>query len=531
MDQDNQKKQKRTIAGWLFLDYSNEKAGQSVGNQTMGVFEEQDLEKQNKRQLSAKETIGVFGFGILISWLFLSYFSGSFFFGESNNSFGRAGGMQLVGLGVFSIATALYLIRSDFFAKINVRRFFIIPLLSGLVLPASAVISWLWMPIPTLFQIVIWAINGFASACTMLMWANYFCRLSKEVIIPSIIVASLVAGLWYLLIQFLPANIKGIGVYASLVLSLVCIMIYLQESSSIAFISRKDSQSNIGLAIKTSVSLFISGCAQGYLLHRVLMEMPTSAIGIICCSFILSAAISWVVNKVFGRYSLLLAPYFRLTFFPLMVGFALIPFLSSAALIVCYTIMLALLFEHWLSLFVNITYAIKKYEVQSFFLWVRVHIPTFIGLTLGWGMGCVVLTFYDPDMYGAFTVVLVYTLLFMLMLAASVTVAPYGCDHLTIPEDYRSDDESSEYRAARKAWGKACEIVARRSGLTPRETEVFMLLAKGRNSRVIERELSISNHTVKSHNYNIYRKLEVDSQQELIDVIESVHSKIKITIQ
>jgi DNA-binding CsgD family transcriptional regulator len=137
---------------------------------------------------------------------------------------------------------------------------------------------------------------------------------------------------------------------------------------------------------------------------------------------------------------------------------------------------------------------------------------------------------FDAEGYGSFLVVLVITLVFVVLYTTSVTIAPYGCDHLTIPEDYENDDEENEFRAARKAWGKACEIIAKRSKLTPRETEVFMLLAKGRNSRVIERELSISSHTVKSHNYNIYRKLGVESQQELIDAIELVHSKIKLTV-
>lgn len=362
------------------------------------------------------------------------------------------------------------------------------------------------------------------------MWANYFCRLTKEVIIPSIIIASIVAGLWYLLIQLFPLSIKGVGVYASLLLSIVCILIYLEESTSMAFISRKDSQSNIGLDIKTSVSLCIGGCAQGYLLHRVLFEMPSNAILVVGGAFIISAGISWAVNRLYGKYSLLLAPYFRLALLPLVIGFSLLPFLGSVAQIICYMLMLAILFELWLSLFVNISYASKKYEVQSFFLWVRTHIPIFIGLTLGWGVGYFVLSLLDAEGYGSFLVVLVITLVFVVLYTTSVTIAPYGCDHLTIPEDYENDDEENEFRAARKAWGKACEIIAKRSKLTPRETEVFMLLAKGRNSRVIERELSISSHTVKSHNYNIYRKLGVESQQELIDAIELVHSKIKLTI-
>ena len=58
-------------------------------------------------------------------------------------------------------------------------------------------------------------------------------------------------------------------------------------------------------------------------------------------------------------------------------------------------------------------------------------------------------------------------------------------------------------------------------GLTQREQEVFVLLAKGRNAAYIEKTLVISNHTVKSHMLNIYKKLGIHSLQELIDLVES----------
>jgi DNA-binding NarL/FixJ family response regulator len=53
-----------------------------------------------------------------------------------------------------------------------------------------------------------------------------------------------------------------------------------------------------------------------------------------------------------------------------------------------------------------------------------------------------------------------------------------------------------------------------------------MLLARGRNARFIQDELFLSNHTVKSHIYSIYRKLNIHTRQELIDLIEKEKHKI-----
>ena len=47
------------------------------------------------------------------------------------------------------------------------------------------------------------------------------------------------------------------------------------------------------------------------------------------------------------------------------------------------------------------------------------------------------------------------------------------------------------------------------------------LLARGRNVPFIEEELIISRNTIKTHVKHIYQKLDVHSQQELIDLVEA----------
>lgn len=64
-------------------------------------------------------------------------------------------------------------------------------------------------------------------------------------------------------------------------------------------------------------------------------------------------------------------------------------------------------------------------------------------------------------------------------------------------------------------------MVAERSGLSNRETEVFMLLAKGRGTEYIQNKLGISSHTIKTHTYNIYHKVGIDSREELLDAVEN----------
>lgn len=64
-----------------------------------------------------------------------------------------------------------------------------------------------------------------------------------------------------------------------------------------------------------------------------------------------------------------------------------------------------------------------------------------------------------------------------------------------------------------------CLDIGTTHGLSPREVEVFQLIALGRNTTQIEQELSIANGTLKSHIQRIYQKLQVHSRDELRDLV------------
>ena len=54
--------------------------------------------------------------------------------------------------------------------------------------------------------------------------------------------------------------------------------------------------------------------------------------------------------------------------------------------------------------------------------------------------------------------------------------------------------------------------------LTDRESEILLLLARGRSSTYIGEALYLSPNTVRGHIKNIYAKLGVHSKQEIIDL-------------
>ncbi|MEC4273448.1 helix-turn-helix transcriptional regulator [Adlercreutzia sp. R25] len=82
-------------------------------------------------------------------------------------------------------------------------------------------------------------------------------------------------------------------------------------------------------------------------------------------------------------------------------------------------------------------------------------------------------------------------------------------------------DEGELIGTQNGAWKRKISLVCEEYQLSPRQSQILEVLAKGRDARYIESHFCISNSTAKSHIYNIYCKLDIHSRQELLDIIES----------
>lgn len=71
----------------------------------------------------------------------------------------------------------------------------------------------------------------------------------------------------------------------------------------------------------------------------------------------------------------------------------------------------------------------------------------------------------------------------------------------------------------------ACAELASRYALTPREHEVLGLLARGRTAAYVGHSLGISQGTAKTHIRSIYHKMDIHTQQDLMDLIEAMASR------
>lgn len=113
----------------------------------------------------------------------------------------------------------------------------------------------------------------------------------------------------------------------------------------------------------------------------------------------------------------------------------------------------------------------------------------------------------------------------------SVLLIVFCSDFLFRDKSFPGSDLNTDNMEANKAvmrnekkpalWQCKIDYVAEKYELTSRQQEVFRILVKGRNAQFVAKEFVISLSTAKAHIHNIYTKLDIHSQQELIDLVEN----------
>ena len=76
------------------------------------------------------------------------------------------------------------------------------------------------------------------------------------------------------------------------------------------------------------------------------------------------------------------------------------------------------------------------------------------------------------------------------------------------------------FKLSHESIDERCKDIATQHKLTAREAEILGFLARGRDVGYIEKELFISRNTVNTHRKNLYKKLGIHTQQELLSLLE-----------
>ncbi|WP_417143719.1 response regulator transcription factor [Raoultibacter massiliensis] len=164
----------------------------------------------------------------------------------------------------------------------------------------------------------------------------------------------------------------------------------------------------------------------------------------------------------------------------------------------------------------------KATAVQSYGLgWIFVHLGDFLGVLLYAGLT-------EPLDSGSLSAVQVAAVSIAVLVVVTMFVLndtkSFAFDRESSRGSsvdvsaVRTDEADGQERSGAELSDRIREL-ALRFELTPRETEVFELLARGRSIPYVRDALVISKETAATHAKHIYAKLGVHSRQELIDLV------------
>ena len=354
-------------------------------------------------------------------------------------------------------------------------------------------------------------LTGVGSGVVVVLWAETLARLGSKLTINLSVWALLLAAVGYAVLSFLPTHVAQVLVAALPVVSMV---FYRRFQRELPHVPR--SQRNVRVSMRPPVRMILIALFFGLSFGAMKGLLTPASSDLIGLRDVLN--IVAIVIGVIGVYAM--ANIFRMDFdqltyqvaLPLMaLGFLFLPLQEPAS---------------------AIGTAIHQCGYQYFYivLWstwsvlaTRAEAP--VAWVVSWGMFSVQLGQLIGSYASAFAVGVITDKLGMAMLSGAVVfamllIALFVFGNRTATTGWGSI-RPAEVGIPSSDFDEAATQTARHFKLSPRESEVFLLLAKGRNRAYIANKLAVGDETVKSHIKSLYRKLGVHSQQELIDLVDT----------
>jgi DNA-binding CsgD family transcriptional regulator/uncharacterized membrane protein len=368
---------------------------------------------------------------------------------------------------------------------------------------------------------VLFTVAGASVGLFMTLLGSELCRSERHEILQVCAAVFFGAGVFFAFGNVADLQMRYGICCAYLLMSLVFGASATRGRATEPFIARDVSAQALRLDWRSSLSYAITGMAFGVVAVGAMLQMPgPDAAKSIALGYAVAAVLSWFISRVKGASWVLLGPVERWTF-PVIIACLLgIMFtgkgsfgFETAIAILCVVLSL-----RDIARAVNRSLLASEYTVQRAYLYARATMPMVCGLAAGTIVGSLVggVGGQQSDVLAAACMVVLFSI--------AISLVPYGADPLVMPlaSPEKSDEgakDDGEKAQGPGYWRRACDGISAECGLTPREDEVFRLLARGRTAKFIARDLNISVYTAKSHMYNIYHKLGCDSQQELIDIV------------
>jgi DNA-binding CsgD family transcriptional regulator len=506
----------------------------------------------NAWEISPYVVFGMLGFTLYLTWIFMLYFSPTV--SPENILFAIHGESQTPLRHLIRFAQIIGLIVTLIFSRQFSDRLSTgggvrLMVISSLLMNGLSLTLLLLGQFPAV-PFIAYALIGIAQGFTILLWSSFLSIIGEHRILLLTAICVGAAGFLTLIMSFLQPIMAVFVAFSLSFLTIACFFILhyrLTASPKPLLVKAKVSDKRYSIPPKSALAVVFYSVAIGF--STCFIAGSNSGIFGAAASAIATSLAAVLVAWDSTRLHLLNESLLIRLHLPAVI-LGLTPFffddlalqVLGAALLICffsiiYIINLSALSEH-----------VRIDHLNS----IRVFGFGRAGNSLGFFLGAIAcwLAFFMPQALGAdaaardpnLTIIILLVLLALFIAGVSFIFE----DHYPITENGRlarskpapqialpvndlkslttamlaAPEESQPFKTG--IWTKRINALSAECGLSPKETEVLFLLAKGRNAEYIQNELVVSRHTAKAHIYHIYQKTGVHSRQDLINMLENM---------
>lgn len=352
---------------------------------------------------------------------------------------------------------------------------------------------------------IAWFSFGLSLTLFMCLWAVYF-ETAKDPKTPLIATIGSVVSFTVFLLLSLANAPQSVYLFVGvlLVASTLATRIFLNRYVTDDY--RKNDEQPMKPSIPKIIHSGTYGVIYGFALTFLLSLGETSVL-VGSIGGLAGCGLAWLMIR---RGSLFNAVYLRrITFAPVVVAVLFLPIGGTWSYMLCGALIISACICTAVASWVIAAREESESKRNPLMVFCLVKTPGWFGIFIGAVMGGVMLMF-APDSFPVATTVL-----------AAIICISFSIFEMRRHEKAEVQPEAPALPQQDTHFQKRCTAVIEYAGFSPREAEVFQLLAKGRNAEHIAQVLCIAKPTAKTHIQHIYQKLGVNSHQGLIDLVDA----------
>lgn len=403
----------------------------------------------------------------------------------------------------------------------------------------------LFLPLSIALTMVLWLLSGIGQSVYFFYWAHRLKVLSRPQQLHTVCGAFIVAGCALSLYPFIEPTVLVSTVTTLPIVSYVCLLfarrhfpgegkmfkdeVPVQKGGIDKFrvqIPFKDDRRFIFMkGLHTALYSVFFGFLVCATLSPGLYPINEIVLGIanVAAALVMLIALRVAEKKTCNGLPRLFLPMTSLGLFLFCVLW------PSYTVLVCATV-LFVLYSSYEILSAYTTYAYSTYDsIRYTWELYSSKCGNTVGFSLGWAIATITLFVFKSDATALLTLCFFMVASIMVVYDSLFKEMKLVFGDTTVDSETRSGvfdlKSMSPLYPSKGKWNRACDGLVEKYRLSPRQKEIFFLLAKGRNVQYIKDDLVLSTPTVKSHIYSIYQKMDIHSHQELINMIEEAVRK------